>query len=101
MDDLIKALKSSEPSVVCGAIEKIEKTNPALLKPHIVDLLLNANFFVRTRAARAMCRWDRSEAVKYFEAMLCSPRIPEREAALAHSFFFFTKLCSFLFWKEI
>ena len=88
MDDLIKALKSSEPSVVCGAIEKIEKTNPALLKPHIVDLLLNANFFVRTRAARAMCRWDRSEAVKYFEAMLCSPRVSEREAALAHSFFF-------------
>ena len=35
-----------------------------------------------------MCRWDRTEAIRYLAAMLFSKNISEREAALSHSLFF-------------
>ena len=88
MSDLIAELKSSEPSVVCAAIDALETVDPEALKTNIVDLLLNSNVWVRSRAARAMCRWDRSEAIRYLAEMLFSKNKTERDAALNHSLFF-------------
>ena len=88
MSNLIAELKSSEPSVVCAAIDALETVDPEALKTNIVDLLLNSNVWVRSRAARAMCRWDRSEAIRYLAEMLFSKNKTERDAALNHSLFF-------------
>ena len=88
MSDLIAELKSSEPSVVCASIDALETVDPEALKTNIVDLLLNSNVWVRSRAARAMCRWDRSEAIRYLAEMLFSKNKTERDAALNHSLFF-------------
>ena len=88
MSDLIAELKSDDPSVVCAAIDVLEKVDPEVLKTNIVSLLLNNNVWVRSRAARAMCRWDRTEAIRYLAAMLFSKNKIEREAALNHSLFF-------------
>ncbi len=88
MSDLISELKSKEPSVVCAAIETLEVSNPEQLKANIVPLLLNPNAWVRSRATRAMCRWDKSEAIRYLASMLFSNKILEREAALNNSIFF-------------
>ncbi len=88
MNDLVANLKSNEPSVVCAAIESLEAVEPDVLKANIVSLLLNNNVWIRSRAARSMCRWDRTEAIRYLAAMLFSKNILEREAALNHSLFF-------------
>lgn len=88
MSNLIAELKSSEPSVVCAAIDALETVDPEALKTNIVVLLLNNNVWVRSRAARAMCRWDRSEAIRYLAEMLFSKNKTERDAALNHSLFF-------------
>lgn len=88
MDNLIKDLKSSETSVVYATLEALEVADPTLLKANIVPLLLHSDVGLRSRAARAMYRWDSNEAVRYFGAMLFSQRVNEREAALVNSFFF-------------
>ena len=88
MSDLIAELKSNEPSVVCAAIDALETVDPGALKANIVSLLLNSNVWVRSRAARAMCRWDRTEAIRYLASMLSSKNKVERDAALNHSLFF-------------
>ena len=88
MSDLIAELKSEDPSVVCAAIDALETENPEALKTNIVSLLLNSNVWVRSRAARAMCKWDRTEAIRYLAAMLFSKNKTERDAALNHSLFF-------------
>ena len=88
MNNLIEDLKSNEPSIICAAIEALENLNPEALKANIVPLLLNNNVWVRSRAARAMCRWDRSEAIRYLGSMLFSKNSIEREVALNHSLFF-------------
>ena len=88
MSDLIAELKSSDPSAVCAAIDALETEDPEGLKNNIVSLLLNSNVWVRSRAARAMCRWDRTEAIRYLAAMLFSKNKTERDAALNHSLFF-------------
>lgn len=88
MSDLIAELKSTDPTVVCAAIDALETADPEGLKNNIVSLLLNSNVWVRSRAARAMCRWDRTEAIRYLAAMLFSKNKTERDAALNHSLFF-------------
>ena len=88
MSDLIAELKSNDSSVVCAAIEALETVNPDALKSNIVMLLLNNNVWVRSRAARAMCRWDRTEAIRYLASMLFSKNKIERDAAINHSLFF-------------
>ena len=88
MSDLIAELKSTDPTVVCAAIDTLETADPEGLKNNIVSLLLNSNVWVRSRAARAMCRWDRTEAIRYLAAMLFSKNKTERDAALNHSLFF-------------
>ena len=88
MSDLIAELKSEDSSVVCAAIDALETENPEALKTNIVSLLLNNNVWVRSRAARAMLRWDRTEAIRYFAEMLFSKNKTERDAALNHSLFF-------------
>lgn len=88
MSDLIAELKSNDPSVVCAAIDALETVDPEGLKNNIVTLLLNSNVWVRSRAARAMCKWDRTEAIRYLAAMLFSKNKTERDAALNHSLFF-------------
>lgn len=97
MSNLLEELKSNEPSVVCAAIEALEAEEPQTLKTHIVPLLLNKNAWVRSRATRAMYRFDRSEAIRYFGAMLFSKKSLEREAALNNSIFFpFNQIEAFL-----
>ncbi len=88
MDNLIKDLSSREPSVVFTAIEALETIEPGALKAHIVSLLLNSNAWVRSRAARAMYHWDKSEAIRYLNDMLFSRISTEREVALQNSVFF-------------
>ena len=88
MSDLIAQLKSNDPSVVCAAVDALETVDLEGLKANIVSLLLNSNVWVRSRAARAMCRWDRTEAIRYLAAMLFSKNKTERDAALNHSLFF-------------
>lgn len=87
-DNLILGLASDTPSVVYATIDQIEATNPELLKTHIVPLLLNNDLGIRTRAVRAMCKWDKNEAVRFLQAMMFSQNQQEREAALANSFFY-------------
>ena len=43
MSDLLSDLKSSEPSVVCVAIQSLEIVNPEALKANIVSLLVYPN----------------------------------------------------------
>lgn len=97
MSNLLEELKSNEPSVVCAAIEALEAEEPQTLKAQIVPLLLNKNAWVRSRATRAMYRFDKSEALRYFGALLFSKKSIEREAALNNSIFFpFNQIEAFL-----
>lgn len=88
MGDLIAELKSRDPSVVCAAMEALEMVNPDAIKQNIVSLLLNNSISVRSRATRAMCRWDQTEAIRYLAAMLFSKNKNERDATLNNSLFF-------------
>ena len=87
MSDLIAQLKSNDPSVVCAAVDALETVDLEGLKANIVSLLLNSNVWVRSRAARSMCRWDRTEAIRYLAAMLFSKNKTERDGALNHYLF--------------
>lgn len=88
MNNLVADLNSSEPSIICSAIDALEIQDPEVLKSNIVTLLLNTNVWVRSRAARAMSKWDKTEAIRYFASMLFSNNAVEREVALNHSLFF-------------
>lgn len=87
--DAIAALcHHTDPRVLSAAIEALEKLSPDRLKELIVPLLINSNFGIRSRAVRLLYRWDPSEALRHFEAMLFSNSESEKQAALFHSFFF-------------
>jgi len=77
-----------DPRVLSSAVEALEKICPDRLKDLIVPLLVNSNSGVRSRAVRLLYRWDPSEALRHFEAMLFSNAENEKHAALFHSFFF-------------
>lgn len=77
-----------DPRVLGSAVEALEKICPDRLKDLIVPLLVNSNSGVRSRAVRLLYRWDPSEALRHFEAMLFSSAENEKHAALFHSFFF-------------
>ncbi|MDD3147868.1 MAG: HEAT repeat domain-containing protein [Candidatus Riflebacteria bacterium] len=87
--DAVAALcQHSDPRVLSAAIEALEKLNPERLREHIVPLLLNKNFGIRSRAVRILYRYDQSEAIRHFESMLFASSEDEKQAALFHSFFF-------------
>ncbi len=88
MSDLLSDLKSSEPSVVCAAIQSLEIINPEALKANIVSLLVYPNAWVRCSAVRAMCHWDKTEAIRYLGAMLFSNKAMEKEVAVNSTIFF-------------
>lgn len=77
-----------DPRVLSAAIEALEKISPDRLKDLIVPLLINGNFGIRSRAVRLLYRWDPSEALRHYEAMLFSNLENEKQAALFYSFFF-------------
>ncbi len=83
-----KLCRHSDPRVLSAAIEALEKHNPDRLKDLIVPLLINSNFSIRSRAVRLLHRWDPSEALRHFEAMLFSSLETEKHAALYQAFFF-------------
>jgi HEAT repeat protein len=86
---VIEMLCSHSDSRVCStAIEALEKIAPDRLKKHIVPLLLNKNLGIRSRAVKLLHRWDPSEALRHFEAMLFSDDINEKQAALFQAYFF-------------
>lgn len=87
--DAVAALcQHNDPRVLSAAVEALEKLSPERLREHIVPLLLNNNFGIRSRAVRILYRYDQSEALRHFESMLFASREDEKQAALFHSFFF-------------
>jgi HEAT repeat protein len=86
--DIELLCRHHDPRVLSAAIEALEKLSPDRLKDLIVPLLINSNFGIRSRAVRLLYRWDPSEAVRHFEAMLFSVLESEKQAALFHAFFF-------------
>ncbi len=78
----------SDPRVLSAAIEALERLCPDRLREHIVPLLLNSHFGIRSRAVRILYRYDPSEALRHFESMLFASSDAEKQAALIHSFFF-------------
>ncbi|MGM0599369.1 MAG: HEAT repeat domain-containing protein [Candidatus Rifleibacteriota bacterium] len=77
-----------DPRVCSSAIETLEKIAPDRLKKHIVPLLLNKNLGIRSRAVKLLHRWDPSEALRHFEAMLFSEDKNEKQAAMFQAYFF-------------
>lgn len=88
VNDIASLCQHSDPRVLSAAVEALEKLSPDRLKELIVPLLINSNFGIRSRAVRLLYRWDPSEALRHFEAMLFANSDNEKHAALFHSFFF-------------
>ena len=76
------------PQILAAAIETLEKLDPQKLENLLVPLLTNDNPGIRSRAVRLLFRLDPQEAIKHFQAMLFSPDLGDRNAAMFHAYFF-------------